>query len=163
MVGDPVAVRRSAHPAPPTTPQGGWGGDGSRPLGPGVAVGQWQTAGGPAVRTQEPWLADPADPRYHGLPFSDETPRYLPTTVHDTEIARLVLGVLRRSGNWHVHRVGSAVYAHGANGARWIIGLRTGDADPAWWARLLTLAHTAAPAVPDWRSPGTSGPTSARP
>jgi hypothetical protein len=75
------------------------------------------------------------DAAYHTLPRDDGTPRYIGVEAANEEIAVLSLRVLHLSA-WHRHRVGRAVYAHCANGARWIIGLAIGGERPPWWDRL---------------------------
>ena len=75
------------------------------------------------------------DPAYRTLPSDNGTPRYLRVEPANEEIAALSLRVLHLSA-WHRHRVGRAVYAHCANGARWIIGLAIAGDRPSWWDRL---------------------------
>lgn len=83
-------------------------------------------------------LADPADPRYIGLPFSDGQLARFVVESPTPEAARWSENLLGTTG-WAIHRVGSARYLHGPNGARWIFAVLTaGTESPAWLDRLLT-------------------------
>jgi hypothetical protein len=93
-----------------------------------------------------PRLADPADPRFRGLPRCDGTVRRFLVASRSAEAALYAERYLE-DGGYGFHPVGSARAAHGPNGDQWTFTWRIGDGPlPLWAVRLadLTAAGTAA-------------------
>jgi hypothetical protein len=76
-----------------------------------------------------PARADPADPRFAGLPFGDGTVRRFELSTPTEDSARLADGYLLATG-WRVHRMGLARAAVGPNGMRWIYRWRVPPPPP---------------------------------
>jgi hypothetical protein len=93
-----------------------------------------------------PKIADPADPRFRGLPRGDGTVRRFLVASPSAEAALRAERYLEGRG-YGFDRVGSARAAHGPNGSQWAFTWRIGDGPlPLWAVRLpdLTAAGTAA-------------------